>query len=101
MKLLLFREAVECNPSFSPVAGILLVETPVDFRNSVDYIVLCFSPVAGILLVETLSLSTTSKHKYQCFSPVAGILLVETTKSGKKNRAIVLWFQSRCRDSVS
>ena len=62
--------------SFSPVAGILLVETNKDFLMQYQVIVR-FSPVAGILLVETRSARFLSVYMYNSFSPVAGILLVE------------------------
>ncbi len=63
--------------SFSPVAGILLVE-----RGSGD--IFCkngasgFSPVAGILLVESRREKSLLSPDLGSFSPVAGILLVES-----------------------
>ena len=61
-----------------------------------------FSPVAGILLVETATLIVwEALIAFTSFSPVAGILLVETSSlvvwAGAGNQM----FQSRCRDSVS
>ena len=64
-------------------------------------VILGFSPVAGILLVETLRDSEVLGTRYNVrFSPVAGILLVET-KGQPTRQSLLTWFQSRCRDSVS
>ena len=63
-------------------------------------LVSCFSPVAGILLVETLK-NLTLKTTNFCFSPVAGILLVETPPKAILKMQKLIKFQSRCRDSVS
>ncbi len=82
---------------FSPVAGILLVESR--FKRRTIAILSCFSPVAGILLVERSWITTHISSTY-CFSPVAGILLVESIQKGLELQNFSK-FQSRCRDSIS
>jgi hypothetical protein len=62
---------------FSPVAGILFVESPWD-TCSVVFPMYCFSPVAGILFVESLELNQAIAALEKGFSPVAGILFVES-----------------------
>ena len=60
----------------------------------------CFSPVAGILLVESSGCYRWLRGIDSCFSPVAGILLVES----RLNPPILTresLFQSRCRDFIS
>ena len=61
---------------FSPVAGILLVETSAMVPPAQS--LMSFSPVAGILLVETSLFTLLLLPIISGFSPVAGILLVET-----------------------
>ncbi len=63
---------------FSPVAGILLVESYIGSLINPAYI--CFSPVAGILLVERISAMKLPLSEMS-FSPVAGILLVERKRN--------------------
>ena len=63
--------------SFSPVARILLIETPKP-RKSNPKKDLSFSPVARILLIETAD-PTGDRRFWIGFSPVARILLIETS----------------------
>ena len=61
----------------------------------------CFSPVAGILLIETQIHGSSNCRGPAGFSPVAGILLIETQVFITHSFLKPAMFQSRCRDSVN
>ncbi len=61
----------------------------------------CFSPVAGILLIESWSLETFALDGLVRFSPVAGILLIESSWAYSIIGLTFFEFQSRCRDSIN
>ncbi len=88
---------LEILPSFSPVAGIHLLESKA-LQNLTDHLGCCFSPVAGIHLLESLE-KLFAPYMAGCFSPVARIHLLESINA-EIAQLLSLEFQSRCRDSL-
>ncbi len=77
--------AVYSKKCFSPLAGIMLAESP-ERRDKTRWYKAweCFSPLAGIMLAES-ELYMLPIHLRAGFSPLAGIMLAESPPSETKS----------------